>query len=48
MHAHWVAFVTDNDPDWAPFRDASRRTMVFDEQSKVVDDLHAPIRQLWP
>jgi para-nitrobenzyl esterase len=48
MHAHWVAFVTDNDPGWAPFRNDSRRTMVFDEQSKVVDDLHAPIRSLWP
>jgi carboxylesterase type B len=48
MHANWVAFVTDNDPGWAPFRNDSRRTMVFDEQSKVVDDLHAPIRSLWP
>jgi para-nitrobenzyl esterase len=48
MHAHWVRFVTDNDPGWVPFRDDSRRTMVFDEQSKVVDDLHAPIRSLWP
>jgi para-nitrobenzyl esterase len=48
MHAAWVAFVTDNDPGWAPFRADERPTMVFDQTSNVVDDLHARVRSLWP
>jgi para-nitrobenzyl esterase len=47
MHAAWVAFVTDNDASWPAFRSDSRVTMVFDQSSKVVEDLHAPIRRLW-
>jgi para-nitrobenzyl esterase len=48
MHAAWVAFVTEGDPGWAPFRPEERGTMVFDEPSQLVGDLHAPIRSLWP
>lgn len=48
MHEAWVAFLTDGDPGWAPFRPDERGTMVFDETSKLVTDLHAPIRSLWP
>jgi para-nitrobenzyl esterase len=48
MHAAWVAFVVDNDPGWGPFRIDNRTTMTFDEPSHLVDDLHAPIRSLWP
>jgi para-nitrobenzyl esterase len=48
MHAAWVAFVSDGDPGWAPFGPAERVTMVFDDTSKLVDDLLAPVRALWP
>jgi para-nitrobenzyl esterase len=48
MHAAWVAFVAENDPGWVPFHVERRTTMVFDETSKVVEDLHAPVRLLWP
>jgi para-nitrobenzyl esterase len=48
MHAAWVSFVTDHDPGWVPFCSPGRSTMVFDEGSEVVEDLHAPIRSLWP
>jgi para-nitrobenzyl esterase len=47
MHRAWVAFVTEGDPGWAPFRDDTPATMVFDETSKVVDDLLGPIGPLW-
>ncbi len=47
MHAAWVAFVTDRDPGWAAFDSATPGDEVFDEASKVVDDLHGPIRTLW-
>jgi para-nitrobenzyl esterase len=48
MHGAWAAFVTDNDAGWPRFRADERGTMVFDETSKVVDDLLAPLRALWP
>jgi para-nitrobenzyl esterase len=48
MHAAWGAFVRENDPGWEPFRADARATMVFDETSKVIDDLHAAIGPLWP
>jgi para-nitrobenzyl esterase len=48
MHAAWVAFVVEGDPGWAPFRPDGRATMVFDETSKVVEDLHGPMPSLWP
>jgi para-nitrobenzyl esterase len=48
MHRAWVAFVVDTDPGWVPFRGDKRTTMVFDETSVAVDDLHAPIGSLWP
>jgi para-nitrobenzyl esterase len=47
MHAAWVSFVTDHDPGWVPFGAPTRSTMVFDERSEVVEDLHASIRSLW-
>jgi len=46
MHADWVAFVAD--AGWAPFVADRRSTMVFDETSKVVEDLHGSIASFWP
>ncbi len=48
MHRAWVAFVTDGDAGWPAFTGARRSTMVFDETCKVAEDLHGPIRSLWP
>jgi para-nitrobenzyl esterase len=48
MHAAWVSFVTDNDAGWTPFSVGSRPTMVFDEPTTVLDDLHSTIRNHWP
>ena len=48
MHAAWAAFVTDLDPGWTPFRADRLASMVFDETSRVADDLLAPVRSLWP
>ena len=48
MHAAWVSFVSAGDPGWSPFQPDRRATMVFDETPKVIDDVLAPIRSLWP
>jgi para-nitrobenzyl esterase len=45
MHAAWARFITDGDAGWAPFDPAARATMVFDETSKVVEDV--PISAAW-
>jgi len=48
MHIAWVNFVTGGDPSWPAFTAARRATMVFDETCMVREDLHEPIRSLWP
>jgi para-nitrobenzyl esterase len=48
MHAAWVAFVRDTDPGWTAFTRGRRATMVFDGSCDLVEDLHRPIRSLWP
>lgn len=47
MHGAWVAFLAGTDPGWTPFRVDTPATMVFDETSKVVDDLLGSIAPLW-
>ncbi len=37
-HRAWVNFVTAGDPGWPPYTLDERPTMVFDEESRVVDD----------
>ncbi len=47
MHAAWVAFATDRDPDWPRYDLRRRATMRFDTTSAVVDDPRAAERALW-
>ncbi|MEY2473094.1 MAG: para-nitrobenzyl esterase [Actinomycetota bacterium] len=49
MHGAFVRFITDGDPGWAPYDPSgSRTTMVFNADSRVFDDPHAPLRAIWP
>jgi para-nitrobenzyl esterase len=47
MHRAWVDFVTDGDPGWPCFTLDTRPAMVFDGESKVVDDPLSLPRSLW-
>jgi len=49
MHAHWAAFIRSGQPmtDWTRYDPAARDTMLFDAQSRMVNDPDASERQLW-
>jgi para-nitrobenzyl esterase len=47
MHSAWVAFATTGDPGWPPYDAATRSTMRFDTNSKVIEDPQARERALW-
>jgi para-nitrobenzyl esterase len=48
MHGAWVAFITNGDPGWPPYRADDPVTMVWDETPKVVHDLLGSVRDCWP
>lgn len=43
----WVRFARTGDPGWAAYTPQTRTTMVFDVESKVVDDPDADVRRLF-
>ena len=47
MHNAWVAFATTGNPGWPRYDLAQRPTMVFNTESRVVNDPHALERVLW-
>jgi para-nitrobenzyl esterase len=47
MHRAWVDFVTDGDPGWPSFTSDTRPAMVFDGESRVIDDPLRLPRSLW-
>ncbi len=47
MHRAWVDFVTDGDPGWPSATLDARQAMVFDNESRVVDDPLRLPRALW-
>ena len=47
MHRAWVDFVTDGDPGWPAFTPDTRPAMVFDGESRVIDDPLRLPRSLW-
>jgi para-nitrobenzyl esterase len=48
MHAAWVAFVTDGDPGWEPYRPEHRAVFAFDHPSSGVDvDPRSDEREVW-
>ena len=49
MHGAFVRFITQGDPGWPAYDPDSRRaTLVFNEDSRIVDDQHAALRTIWP
>ena len=46
-HRAYVDFVTAGDPGWQPYNVDERPTMVFDEESRVVNDPFRMERELW-
>jgi para-nitrobenzyl esterase len=52
MHAAWIAFARSGNPntpglpDWPPYSVSRRATLVFDLESRVVDDPWADIRRI--
>jgi para-nitrobenzyl esterase len=53
MSETWIAFARTGDPgnaaipQWRPYSSAGRTSMVFDVNSKTVEDYKAPIRRFW-
>ena len=47
MHGAWAAFAKTGDPGWPTYDLATRRTMRFDEKSRLVDDPEKAVRPLW-
>lgn len=43
----WVAFARTGKADWAPYTADKRTTMVFDDDSRTVDDPDKDVRPLW-
>jgi para-nitrobenzyl esterase len=49
MHGTFVLFISDGDPGWPAYDpNGSRATMVFDTDSRIVNDQHGPLRAIWP
>ena len=53
MHAAWISFIRTGDPtcdalpDWPPYSTERRATMVFNDETELVDDPAGPERDLW-
>lgn len=48
MHARWVAFAENGDPDWPAYDPETRAVMTFDgDGARVVNDPRADERRLW-
>jgi para-nitrobenzyl esterase len=47
MHRAWVRFISDGDPGWPIYTVDRRATMMFGEQSQVVDDPRPRTRLVW-
>jgi para-nitrobenzyl esterase len=53
MSETWIAFARAGDPDnaaiprWPSYSSARRTSLVFDANSKIVEDYNAPIRRFW-
>lgn len=43
----WAAFARTGKADWAPYTTDKRTTMVFNDESKAVDDPDKDVRALW-
>jgi para-nitrobenzyl esterase len=54
MSAAWLAFARNGDPNapglpsWAPYEPSRRATMIFDQESRAVDDPLADVRKALP
>jgi para-nitrobenzyl esterase len=47
MHKAWASFIKDGQPGWSKYALTERATMLFDEQSSVVDDPMGDERAVW-
>ncbi|MDP6374533.1 MAG: carboxylesterase/lipase family protein [Pseudomonadales bacterium] len=47
MHQAWTRFIRDQDPGWAAYTSATRTTMRFDTESRLVNDPGAAERRAW-
>jgi para-nitrobenzyl esterase len=47
VHSAWVSFMKSGDPGWNGYDTQRRATMIFDSESKVVDDPDGQTRALW-
>jgi para-nitrobenzyl esterase len=47
VHSAWVSFMKSGDPGWDRYDSERRATMIFDSESKVVDDPDGETRALW-
>ena len=47
MHAAWIQFIQTGDPGWPAYDLSSRKTMVFDTESALVDDPDAGKHAVW-
>ena len=47
MHQHWISFITDLNPAWAPYTLDERSVMRYDDVSEVVLDPDGEERIAW-
>ncbi|NCF34185.1 MAG: carboxylesterase family protein [Proteobacteria bacterium] len=47
MHKAWASFIKDGQPGWSNYALTERATMLFDEQSSIVDDPMGDERSVW-
>ncbi len=47
MHQAWINFINTGDPGWARYTLADRTTMIFDDESSVVNNPAAVEREAW-
>jgi len=46
MSDAWLAFARTGNPNWPPYTPGRRATMLFDVESRVVDDPNAEVRKI--
>ena len=47
MHNHWASFIKEGNPGWEHYSENYRKTMVFDDESRVIDDPNGIVREAW-
>ena len=47
MSKTWATFARTGKADWAPYTTDKRTTMVFNDDSRAVDDPDKDVRSLW-